>query len=333
MNRNCIVGFTGLTFAAMSALLFGVAGASAAITIATVPVGNAGNAADTTGFGAVGYGYNIGKYDVTAGQYTAFLNAVAATDTNALYNTSMAATDLGSGITRNGVSGGYIYTVDPSMTNRPVNYVSFWDSTRFANWLANGQPTGAQGPGTTETGTYALTPTAIANNTVTRSGSSWAVTSEDEWYKAAYYKGGSENAGYWLYATQSNATPGNNLADPSGNNANYYTGVGPYPIDGTHYTTIVGQFANSGSAYGTFDQNGNVFQWNEAIISGAWRGVRGGSVGNDNNTLQSGSRYINFPSNDFVDVGFRVSQVPEPTSLAVLALGVVALGSRRRVTR
>ena len=58
-----------------------------------VTVGNPGNAADTrydaTGFGSVGYVYQIGKYEVTAGQYTEFLNAVAKADPNGLYNTAM----------------------------------------------------------------------------------------------------------------------------------------------------------------------------------------------------------------------------------------------------
>ncbi|MCU0783971.1 MAG: hypothetical protein MUF81_07965 [Verrucomicrobia bacterium] len=36
--------------------------ASALITIDSVPVGNAGNANDATGYGAVGYDYAIGKY-------------------------------------------------------------------------------------------------------------------------------------------------------------------------------------------------------------------------------------------------------------------------------
>ena len=61
-----------------------------------VPVGDPGNAADTAahsgnsaGQGAVAYAYNIGKYEVTAGQYTAFLNAVGGVDTYALYNTNM----------------------------------------------------------------------------------------------------------------------------------------------------------------------------------------------------------------------------------------------------
>ena len=28
------------------------------------------------------------------------------------------------------------------MGNKPVNYVSFWDAARFANWLTNGQGSG-----------------------------------------------------------------------------------------------------------------------------------------------------------------------------------------------
>ena len=75
---------------------------SHAVTIDMVTVGNPGNAPDTevmtccgsstgtTGYGSVGYRYRIGKYEVTAGQYTEFLNAVAKADPNGLYNTEMA---------------------------------------------------------------------------------------------------------------------------------------------------------------------------------------------------------------------------------------------------
>jgi len=59
--------------------------AQAAITIETVSVGNAGNAADTSTYGAVAYSYDIGKYEVTNTQYAAFLNAKAETDPNGLY--------------------------------------------------------------------------------------------------------------------------------------------------------------------------------------------------------------------------------------------------------
>ena len=68
--------------------------------------------------------------------------------------------------------------------------MSFWDACRFANWLQNGQPKGMQGAGTTETGAYTLTAAGINNNTVVRNANwKWAVPSEDEWYKAAFYKG------------------------------------------------------------------------------------------------------------------------------------------------
>ena len=121
--------------------------AAKAITIDTVPVGNPGNADDIhgDGYGGVDYTYNIGKYEVTAGQYAAFLNAVAATDPYGLYNTNMDSDSYGCQITRNGSSGSYTYDFSgrPSGTeadwvNRPVNYVSWGDAARFANWLHNG---------------------------------------------------------------------------------------------------------------------------------------------------------------------------------------------------
>ena len=57
-----------------------------------VPVGDLGNPqASDDNYGAVSYAYQIGKYNVTAEEYCAFLNAVAATgDPHGLYNTNMA---------------------------------------------------------------------------------------------------------------------------------------------------------------------------------------------------------------------------------------------------
>lgn len=304
-----------------------VGGTALAVNIETVAVGDPGNAADSTGYGAVGYKYNIGTYEVTAGQYAAFLNAKAATDTYALYNANMSNTGYGSGISRSGSSGSYAYSVDPAFVNRPVKHVSFWDACRFTNWLHNGQ-----GSGDTETGAYTLTPTGIANNTVTRNGGwKWAVASEDEWYKAAYYKGGSTNAGYWLYPTRSNTAPGNDMADASGNNANYYTGSGSYPIDSGKYTTVVGEFQNSASQYGTFDQGGNVWEWNEAVRYGSERGLRGGSYGNYGSCLASSYPINGTPDVEYYIVGFRVvSEVPEPSCVVLLSLGGLALLRRRR---
>jgi len=88
--------------------------ARAQVTMDMVTVGNAGNANDpATGnvYGSVAYSYQIGKYDVTIGQYTDFLNAVAATDTYSLYNASMATYLNAAGIAQNGSSGSYTYSM------------------------------------------------------------------------------------------------------------------------------------------------------------------------------------------------------------------------------
>ncbi len=132
-----------------------------AVTIETVPVGDPGNVGEWCGLsygyggygpdricGAVDYTYNIGKYEVTAGQYTAFLNAVGGVDTYVLYNTDMCANRLGQrdyADRRRERRQSYIYTVAADFANRPVNYVSWGDAARFANWLHNGQPTGCRG--------------------------------------------------------------------------------------------------------------------------------------------------------------------------------------------
>ena len=141
----------------------------AEVTIETVPVGNTANIGELSGSGvpaggmgpyrtcgAVDYEYRIGKYEITVGQYSAFLNAVAKTDTYGLYNTQMWDADQPCGIQRTGDSGGYQYTVASGFVNRPVTWVSYWDSLRFANWLNNGQLSGPQDATTTEDGAYTL---------------------------------------------------------------------------------------------------------------------------------------------------------------------------------
>ena len=115
------------------------------------------------------YEYRIGKYEVINAEYAEFLNAVAGTDTNALYNTNMGA-DTDGGITQTGSSGSYVYAVKAdagayTYANKPVNNVSWYDTLRFANWLHNGQLNGD-----TETGAYTLlggTPTPSNGDSIT----------------------------------------------------------------------------------------------------------------------------------------------------------------------
>lgn len=303
----------------------GAVSASAQITIETVTVGNVGNTADTSGYGSVGYNYAIGTYEVTNTQYAAFLNAVAATDTYGLYNTNMGSQVFG-GITRTGSSGSYTYATKVGYENKPVTYVSFWDATRFANWLNNGQ-----GSADTETGSYTLTSEGISANTITRNGGgNWVVASEDEWYKAAYYDPtkNSGAGGYWLHATQSD-TLGANSPFTDTNGANYDDGDFGFANGGFSGpgTTDVGSYINGSSYYGTFDQAGNAFEWNEST-SGFNRGFRGGTWNSDSIEPQSSSRFSSVATTDGATFGFRVvnlAPIPEPSTYGV-AMGVMALG-------
>jgi sulfatase modifying factor 1 len=319
---------TTLSLAALVGISL-VTPALAVINIDYVPVGNPGNAADTTGYGAVAYAYQIGKYEVTNAQYGAFLNAVdpSGTNANGIYNTSMGSNARG-GITYTaGAASGAKYTLRTSMGDKPVNYVSWYDAARFANWMMNGQ-----GSGSTESGAYTLSGnTGIITKNV---GAIVYLPSEDEWYKAAYYDptpgaGGGDN--YWLYQTQSDTAPTlasanstGDISNPGANVANYLLGADWNSRNG-NVTTVGSAAANN--YFGTADQGGNVYEWNDAVISGSSssrRGLRGGSWADIQSTLRASYRYSDGPAIEDAYLGFRVASssiaaVPEPTSLLSMA--------------
>jgi formylglycine-generating enzyme required for sulfatase activity len=300
-----------------------------------VTVGDAGNAADpSTGYGAVPYAYQVGKYDVTLGQYCQFLNAVAKTDTYGLYNSRMATDYPTVAIAQNGSSGSYSYSITggySAAANCPVFEVSWGDAARFCNWLQNNQPaypagTAGEVAGSTETGAYTLngaTNTSALMAITRNAGATDFIPSEDEWYKAAYYKGGT-NAGYWLYPTQSNAAPSNELSATGTNNANYYNRGYSDP---TNYLTPVGAFAASPGPYGTYDMGGDIWQWNETHISdeyGDYRGLRGGVWNSLFSSVMTASyRAYDDPADEDKGMGFRVASIPEPASMSLLVCGAI----------
>lgn len=312
---------------------------SRAVTIDLVPVGNAGNTADSTGYGAVPCDYLIGRYEVTAGQYTEFLNAKAATsDPYGLYNPNMGSVvnSYGCNITRTSgaAAGTYVYSVPADWANRPVNYVSFWDACRFVNWLHNGQ-----GVGDTETGAYTLNACngtdggTIARNTNAK----WWIPSENEWYKAAYHKNDGATGNYWDYPTATDFAPGNVLLGSDGSKDANFNDNG-YTIGSPYYRTEVGAFADSASSYGTFDQGGNVWEWNDTLmrqeVNYTERGLRGGSYSFSSFGMVATNRNGREPPIcEDAGIGFRVASVPEPCALVlfgIAAAGLFAYAWRRR---
>jgi formylglycine-generating enzyme required for sulfatase activity len=299
-----------------------LAPAAQAVTIDRVLVGNTGNTGEaltaggnlTAGhpvFGAVSYEYYIGTYEVTNDQYAEFLNAVAKS-TSELYNPSMG-TDPRGGITQSGSSGSFTYAVKSNMGDKPVNFVVGSDAARFANWMHNGQPTtGVQDDTTTEDGAYDIPDNYNQNfkTSITRKGGwQWALPNLDEWHKAAYHKNDGDTGNYWVYATGNNTAPtavtangtGEGSAGATGNFANFNNVADWNAQDGN--VTTVG--SNGGpSPYGTFDQNGNIGEWNEEmwdgnkgayaggswVLSASWLSMTTGDLGNNKNE----SHYIGF---------------------------------------
>ena len=328
------------TTTALAFVLFALSCASSAhsVTFDWATVGRAG------GVHSEKYAYRVSKHEVTNNQYTEFLNAVADTDTNSLYRCTATCSNTLYGITRSGSSGSYMYAVksdsigngpggtDYTYGNKPVVSVDFFDAMRFTNWLENGQTTGAQGAGTTEAGVYNI---GTGLDEVRNPNARFFIPREDEWIKAAYHKNDGSGGNQWDYPTSSDSVPNNNLPSAdTGNSANHANSNSSYPL------TDVGAYTQSESPYGTFDQGGNVWEWNETLIPFGCgfgevcyhRGIRGGSWQDGTFNLAVSTRRHRFAENGPSDQGFRVASIPEPTT-CTLALAALCLAMSRRRSR
>jgi formylglycine-generating enzyme required for sulfatase activity len=321
----------------------------------TVGVGNPGNPADGGVLGNVAYAYRIGKYEVTNNQYTAFLNAVDPTGANslALYNGSMTSSALGGINFSSGAAAGSKYSVKSGRGQNPVVFVSWYDGIRFANWMHNNQG----GPGSTESGAYSLlggTPVPSNSTTIARDpGYFWALPTTNEWYKAGMHKNDGVTGNYWNYAVQTDSLPDSDQPPGTGapNSAHVvndfrndslangyndgYAVTGSITLDpNTNYLTDVGAYSSAVSAYGTFDQNGNVNEWMQNIGGSPFfqRSFRGGGWGGSGDIALTGVS-SGGATTEQENLGFRlITVVPEANSLVFtgsLAAMALAYGQRR----
>jgi len=277
--------------------------AEAQITFDWATVGNAGNAADTrvmtkcpstscsgdgtSGYGAVGYTYQIAKQHVTVSQYALFLNTVDPAGTNqlSLYNSRMETffhpvsflptPAYSGGITFNSAApSGTKYAAKGGEGNFPATHISWVSAARFVNWLSNGQGTSG-----TESGVYNELPVNSNSPIPARvAGASIFLPTEDEFYKAAYYNP-TLNGGVGGYtefgvgnsapivsgpsggATSANTAVTDGVKGPNGDT--YWQTGGLAFDDSLNYRTGVGAYSAATSYYGLHDVDGNAYQWLE----------------------------------------------------------------------
>ncbi len=306
--------------------------AAGPLKIDFVSVTDAENPADFNGHGAVTQNFQMGKNDITASEYCQFLNAVASkADPYALYNEKMSSNPNVASITRTvETDGSFTYSTKTGASYFPIVHLSWFSAARFCNWMHNGQPIGNEDATTTETGAYTLngaTKDEPGSLNVAKSdycqlsdGAKFFLPTEDQWYKAAYYKRNG-NADYWDYPTKSDLAPANQRKGYQ-NEANYfiassaddsntfpwywnyqYSNGGKAP-----FLTIIENFTGSPGPYGTFDMGGNVFQWVCNPGYAGTRVIRGGSwKKQQNDELKRTTCITANPAKGYEFVGFRIA--------------------------
>lgn len=263
------------------------------IDIDFVSIGNPGNAPDSTGYGTVGYEYRIGKHEVTNAQWNDFVS-------------------LSGGAPAGNPSRAYDDSPTYTGAQQPTNGVSWYEALQFCNYLTSGDKSrGAylfNGDNTNPGDFVGID----RDSAVSEYSIAYLIPTEDEWYKAAYYK--PDSSGYSLYANGLNTIP------DADSGWNYDGGFYEQPWD-------VGTGAEEQN--GTFDMTGNVWEWSETEVGGSTRVVRGGSFVASGIRLTSSFRGDNYPHGES-STGFRVASVPEPTTLFLLGLGVPIVSGLRR---
>lgn len=221
------------------------------------------------------------------------------------------------------------FTIGSWIGDQPAALINWYQAAAFTNWL--NISTGHQPAYKLNAPLTALTLWSSAEawqaggeNLYRHKDSYYFLPTEDEWYKAAFHQNNGVTADYWDYATGSNSAP---TAMVGGSGTAIYAYATPSPM------SI--QISGGASDYDTIGQGGNVAEWLESAYDGSnstgteGRVIRGGDWSTSAINLRSSSRSNFSPSYTKNNVGFRVASVPEPSALALLALGMLALVGRR----
>lgn len=180
-----------------------------------VTVGNANNPNDELDYpyGSVSYTYLIDKYPVTNCDYVKFLNSVDPQGTNPqdIFPSTVGDPLYGISFNPSGANGSK-YSSKINMSNKPVTKITWFRAARYCNWLHNGRlsysTTDSSSSAPQNTGAYNLDTLTSGNTIQKNSLAQYYIPTENEWYKAAFYKGGGWiGSQYWIFATQTDTYP------------------------------------------------------------------------------------------------------------------------------
>jgi sulfatase modifying factor 1 len=283
---------------------------TASFSLTFLDVDNPGNAADNylaaTGFGSVGYSYDIGANEISQKMIDVY---------NQLY---------GSLAENPNSSINYLISVGTS-TDKPATQITWNEAAMFVNWL-NTSSGGFRAYNMVGGVSGSISPWSeldVADydpaNPYRSKRAIYALPTRDEWHKAAFYdptmSGGL--GGYRMYATSESVAP---TAVGSGttvaNSAVYKQSAAQGPAIITS--------AGGVSYYGAMAMNGNASEWTESPVStgsggvilssdftsNASRYVRGGGWTGATSSLLARDTFQTYTAIRSLDlVGFRVARV------------------------
>lgn len=283
-----------------------------AFQIEFVSIGSPGNVADVTGTpnpaGRVAYPYRIAKFEIS----------------EAIIDKAMAQAR----------SDGSLLNISKLTTapDKPAVEITWFEAARFVNWL-NTSTNHRQAYQFDDEGVFQLWSPGDAgydpDNRYRNKLAKYFLPNAHEWYKAAYYD---PLAGvYYDFPTGSDREP-ISVEEGTAAGTAVYLRSSEFPADV--------RLAGGLSPFGTMGQGGNVFEWEESPNNLtdpsplARRAARGGDFVIRSEFMRATTRRGFAPDFEDYFLGFRVAStaavVPEPSTVAIAAIGLFTLRTRRR---